>query len=193
MINATLKTLLLGLICLMTNGAMAQAAPDPQRFQSLVADSRAYRVGDALTVLIQESAVASSSVDAKANRNTDIDLKGQVLGHPQKGLNGSVSSSSDGGGQVVRSGRVTAQVTVTVKEILPNGELIIDGTQSVNLNGEQQIISVNGHVRLRDISDTNTVLSSRVADAHITYDGQGFMAERSHPSVISRFFNWIGL
>lgn len=166
---------------------------NPQSYRSLVADQKAFRVGDALTVLVQESASASSSVNAKASRSQDLGLRGQTLGQEARGLSGGVTSSNEGGGQVVRSGRVTAQITVTVKEVLPNGELLVDGQQAVDLNGEAQIISVNGRARPRDISDNNAVLSSRLADARIRYVGEGYLADKSHPSIWSRFVTWIGL
>lgn len=162
-------------------------------YQPLVADQKAFKVGDALTVLIQESASASSSVDAKANRNMDLGLRGQTLGQQARGITAGTTSSSDGGGQVVRSGRVTAQITVTVQEIEPNGEMRISGQQTVDLNGESQIIAVAGRVRPRDISDANSVLSSRLAEPHITYSGQGYMADKSQPSIWARFITWIGL
>lgn len=162
-------------------------------YQSLVSDQKAYKVGDALTVLIQESASASSSVDAKANRNIDLGLRGQTLGQQTRGITAGTTSSSDGGGQVVRSGRVTAQITVTVQEIAANGEMLVSGQQTVDLNGESQIIAVAGRVRPRDISDSNSVLSSRLAEPHITYSGQGYMADKSQPSIWARFITWIGL
>lgn len=162
-------------------------------YQPLVADQKAYKVGDALTVLIQESASASSSVDAKASRSQDLGLRGQTLGQQARGISAGTTSSSDGGGQVVRSGRVTAQITVTVTEIQPNGEMLINGQQTVDLNGEAQIIAVQGRVRPRDINDANAVLSSRLADPHITYSGQGYMADKSQPSIWARFITWIGL
>lgn len=166
---------------------------DPKTYQALVADQKAYKVGDALTVLIQESSAASSTVDAKASRNTDVGLSGQLTGHPQKGVTASVNSGGDGGGQTNRSGRVTAQITVSVVGLDENGELRIEGKQSVELNGEAQVISVTGRVRPRDISDANAVLSSRIADAHITYAGQGYLSDKSKPSVLSRLFDFIGL
>lgn len=162
-------------------------------YQALVADQKAVKVGDALTVLIQESSAASSSVDSKAARSTDLGLSGQVVGKPQHGLSGNINSGGDGGGQTVRSGRVTAQITTTVQGIDGNGELLIQGQQTVDLNGEAQVISVSGRVRPRDISDGNSVLSSRIADARITYTGEGYIAEKSKPSLLSRFFNLIGL
>lgn len=185
-----------GVFALFFLAAAVQAAGpmfDPDRYQSLVSDQRAFRVGDALTVLIQESATASSTVDSSANRNTDLDVRAQVLGRSQKGLNGSVGSSSDGGGQTVRAGRVTGQITVTVTAVDPNGELRVEGAQSVDLNGEQQIISVAGRVRPRDIADNNAVLSSRIADAQISYNGKGYISEKSKPGLLSRIFNLIGL
>lgn len=186
------------------SSAMAQVAPaapaaesgtmfNPQSYRALVADQKAFRVGDALTVLVQESSSASSSVDAKASRGQDIGLRGQTLGQEARGLSAGTTSSNEGGGQVARSGRVTAQITVTVKEVLPNGELLVDGQQTVDLNGEAQIISVNGRVRPRDISDNNAVLSSRLADARIRYAGEGYLADKSQPSIWSRFVTWIGL
>lgn len=183
--------------------AQAQAQPqqptdggtmfNPQSYRALVADQKAFRVGDALTVLVQESSSASSSVDAKASRGQDVGLRGQTLGQESRGLTAGATSSNEGGGQVARSGRVTAQITVTVKEVLPNGELLVDGQQTVDLNGEAQIISVNGRVRPRDISDNNAVLSSRLADARIRYVGEGYLADKSQPSIWSRFVTWIGL
>lgn len=164
-----------------------------QNYRALVSDHKAVKVGDALTVLIQESASASSSVDARASRSQDVGLRGQTLGQQARGLSGGTTSSSDGGGQVVRSGRVTAQITVTVTDVLANGEMLVEGRQTVDLNGESQIIAVNGRVRPRDISDANSVLSSRLADARITYSGEGYMADKSQPSIWSRIVTWIGL
>lgn len=180
--------------CMAVASVHAQDAMfDASTYQSLISDQRAFRVGDALTVLIQESAAASSTVDSSANRSTDLDIRGQLIGKPQRGLNGSVSSSSDGGGQTVRAGRVTGQITVTVREVLPNGEMLIQGQQTVDLNDEKQVISVSGRVRARDISENNSVLSSRIANAEISYNGQGYIAEKSQPSLLSRFFNFIRL
>ncbi|MFT3857832.1 MAG: flagellar basal body L-ring protein FlgH [Aquabacterium sp.] len=166
---------------------------DEKSYQALAADKKAFKVGDALTVLVQEAASASASVDAKSSRSQDIGLRGQTLGQDARGLSGGTTSSNDGGGQVARSGRVTAQITVTVTELQPNGEMLVSGQQTVDLNGEAQIIAVAGRVRPRDISDANSVLSSRLADARITYSGQGHMAEKSQPSIWARLVTWIGL
>lgn len=181
------------LLTMLAHAHAGESMFDEKTYQALVADQKAFKVGDALTVLIQESASASSSVDAKANRSMDLGLRGQTMGQQVRGLSAGTTSSSDGGGQVVRSGRVAAQITVTVSEIQANGEMLINGQQTVDLNGEAQIITVSGRVRPRDISDSNSVLSSRLADPHITYSGQGYMADKSQPSIWARFITWIGL
>jgi flagellar L-ring protein FlgH len=166
---------------------------DEKTYQALVADQKAFKVGDALTVLIQEVASASSTVDAKASRSTDFAVRGQTQGQAVRGLGAGTTTGSDGGGQVVRSGRVTAQITVTVIDIQSNGEMLVQGKQTVDLNGESQIIEVSGRVRARDINDANSVLSSRLADSRITYAGQGYIADKSQPGTLARIMNWIGL
>jgi flagellar L-ring protein precursor FlgH len=183
-------------VALVAQSGLARAGEsmfNEKTYQALVADQKAFKVGDALTVLIQESSTASSSVDAKSSRSQDLGLKGQTIGQPSRGLSAGTTSSTDGGGQVVRSGRVAAQITVTVAEIEPNGEMLINGQQTVDLNGESQVISVVGRVRPRDISDANSVLSSRLADSRITYSGQGYMADKSRPSFWARIITLIGL
>lgn len=166
---------------------------DQASYQPLVSDQKAYKVGDALTVLIQEAAAASTSVDSKAERDTSINLGGQVTGHRARGLEASIGSSNDGGGQTQRSGRVTAQITVNVVAVQPNGELVVGGQQVVELNGEQQVITVAGRVRPRDINEGNAVLSGRLADSRITYTGQGHLSEKSKPGLLTWVFDSLGL
>jgi flagellar L-ring protein precursor FlgH len=176
--------------------AQSPTAPtlfDPSTYQGLVSDQKARKVGDALTVLVQESATASSSVDSNAARNADIALRGQTIGQKQRGLDIGLGANNDGGGQTVRSGRVAAQITVTVQAVEPNGELVVAGQQTVDLNGEKQVISVAGRVRPKDVLDNNAVLSSRLADARISYNGEGYIAEKSRPGVLSRVLHFLGL
>lgn len=192
--STLIKACLAGVLALgATLSTAGESMYDPAKFQSLTADHKAYRVGDALTVLIQESASASSSVDTRAARSTDVGVRGQTLGQQPRGMSGGLTSGSEGGGEVVRSGRVTAQITVTVTEVTPSGELLVSGNQTVDVNGEAQIIAVSGRVRPKDISDANAVLSSRLADPQISYTGQGYIADKSQPSIWARIINWMGL
>lgn len=188
----SLSLLLFGMHCLVA-AQPGTALFDSSTYQGLVSDQKARKVGDALTVLVQESATASSSVDSNAARNADLALRGQTLGQKQRGVDIDVGASNDGGGQTVRSGRVTAQITVTVQAVEPNGELFVAGQQTVDLNGEKQVISVAGRVRPRDVLDNNAVLSSRLAEAQISYNGEGYIAEKTRPGVLSRVLHFLGI
>jgi flagellar L-ring protein FlgH len=186
-------TLLLAIVVPMGATHAQESMYNPQTYRALAADQKAMKVGDAVTILVQEVASASSTVDARASRSQDIGLRGQTTGQDARGIGGGTSSNSDGGGQVVRSGRVTAQISANVMSIQPNGEMLIEGRQTVEVNGESQVITVSGRVRPRDISDNNAVLSSRLADARISYSGEGYLANKSQPSIWSRLVTWMGL
>jgi flagellar L-ring protein precursor FlgH len=94
---------------------------------------------------------------------------------------------------VQRAGRVAAQLTVTVKSVAPNQELFVSGRQQILVNGEKQLIELSGRVRPIDISESNTVVSSRIADAHITYVGDGILAEKQKQGILSHILGWLGL
>jgi flagellar L-ring protein precursor FlgH len=82
---------------------------------------------------------------------------------------------------------------VTVEEVLPNGDLRISGEQELDIAGERSHIRLKGRVRRSDISASNAVLSSRIADARIEYNGKGFASRGAKPGIISRVFNFLGL
>ena len=99
----------------------------------------------------------------------------------------------DGQGTNARTNRIAAQLSATVSEVLANGDLVISGWQALNISGERTNIRVSGRVRPEDISSDNAVLSSRLADARIEYDGKGFASRTARPGIVSRLFNWLGL
>ena len=82
---------------------------------------------------------------------------------------------------------------MTVKEVLPNGDLQVAGDQLLLINDEQQRIDVEGRVRPQDISQSNVVVSSRLADARITYVGEGELAERQKPAWWRKALDFVGL
>lgn len=163
-----------------------------ESFRPLVSDLRALRVGDNLTVIVTEFA----SVTTNARTATDKD--GTVSG-AAKGVNdthsGSVNLNEDfnGGGSIERSGKLIAQLTVVVQAVEANGDLRVKGQQDIRVNDEVQTLSIEGRVRPQDISSTNTVLSTRLSDAKIRYTGDGLLAEKQHPGVLTRFLSWLGL
>ena len=89
--------------------------------------------------------------------------------------------------------KLLATLTVTVTEVLPNRELRVAGEQLLTVNEELQKVNLEGRVRPQDISDGNVVLSTRLADARITYVGEGDVSERARRSAWRRIFDWLGL
>lgn len=181
-------------------GAQAQSLYDASTFQPLTADRRAFKPGDSLTVLVIENASASASAGTTTSKNSGITagVKGSSSTAGGSGGNsygGALSLGEDFGGKgvVQRTGRVAAQITVTVQSVTPNRELVVAGRQKLLVNGETQLIELSGRVRGIDISETNTVVSTRIADANITYVGDGILAERQKQGIVSHILSWLGL
>jgi flagellar L-ring protein FlgH len=163
---------------LLANTAHAVSLYDEARYRPLAADNKAYRLGDTLTIQIIEASSATTSTDTGTRRkhgiNGEVSNSGARTG--QVGL--SASGEFEGGGRTQRANRLLATVTVTVQEILENGDLRVSGEQSLTVNDELQKVTLHGKVRPADVSDANVVLSTRLADARITYVGEGDLAER---------------
>lgn len=162
----------------------------------LTADSRAYRAGDTLTVLVLENSSATSSADTGARRNTELGLSGSVQTRSidrRAEANLGAENNFNGGARTARAGRLLAQITVTVVGVEPNGDLRIAGEQLLDVNDEQQRIRLDGRVRRQDIGENNSVLSNRIADARIYYSGEGVLAEGQRPGFLTRVLTWLGL
>ena len=180
------------LLCVASVVASAQSLFDEERFQALTADRRALRVGDALTVLVFENASATQSADTVTEKSGGVNVG---VGVNARNYGARVSTGDDftGKGRIQRSGKLAAQITVTVSEVLANGELRVGGQQQIVVNGEKQLLQLSGRVRPIDISDGNTIASTRLADAEITYVGDGILADKQRQGVLTRFLTWLGL
>lgn len=166
------------------------------RFRSLVADVKAHRAGDNLTVLVMETSSAAASADTSTQRSTEASVAGVIdLRGPRRtgSLSGQISNDFSGGARTQRAGRLLAQLTVSVIAVEPNGDLRVAGEQTLEVNNEQQLIRLEGKVRPQDIGENNSVLSSRIADARITYVGEGALAEGQRVSLVTRILTWLGL
>lgn len=166
---------------------------DPQTYRSMVAETKALGLGDVLTVVIQESATATSSADLHTQRGFAVSGSAGTSKHGPYSGAVSTSSQSDGAGSTDRSGSVIAQLSVRVVQVNPNGDLQVAGKQNLVINGEQQLITLSGVVRPRDIGTDNTVASSRIADAHIQVSGKGFVASQSKPGFLAKLLGFLGL
>jgi flagellar L-ring protein FlgH len=174
----------------------AQAAGESlykeESFRPLTADYRASRTGDVLTVLVFENASATASADTTTKKEGALGLTAQTYILNKK-LGVDVNEDFTGKGTVQRSGKLLAQLTVTVKALAPNGDLLVAGTQLIEVNNEKQQIVLEGRVRPGDISETNTVASSRLADAKISYVGDGILGEKQRPGILTRILSWLGI
>ncbi len=157
------------------------------------ADAKAHAVGDILTVVIAETATGSSTATTNQTK-TDSAAYGPGFGpflHLIKnlGLSGNLSSAANAG--TTRADNLSATIAVTVKTVLPNGNMVVEGSRTIGTNAEAQTITLSGVVRPADISPLNSVQSPQVADALIKYSGKGPVSEIQHDGLISRIFRYL--
>jgi flagellar L-ring protein precursor FlgH len=171
---------------------------------SLYTDSKAYRVGDILTVTLDESTQASKSADTSTSKTTEIDNNNpNVLGRdasiptPGSGSAGTfdyeVSNSSEfeGSGESNQSNSLSGSITVSVVEVLANGYLVIRGEKIISLNQGDEYIRISGIVRPEDISADNTVPSEKIANVQISYGGTGALADANRKGWLTEFLEKI--
>ena len=167
---------------------------------ALFSDRKAHAAGDTLTVVLVEQTSASKSAKTSTSKEDVLDIPGPTLfgrkvtaGGTQV-LNASLDAkrSFDGAGDSSQSNKLSGSVTVNVVEVLPNGDLRIEGEKQLTLNQGAEHIRIKGQVNPADIASDNTVLSSRVADARIEYAGTGALADANAQGWLTRFFNsWL--
>jgi len=158
----------------------------------LAEDLKARRQGDIVTVVISEQASASKQASTGTSRASTLTAgMPNMLGlekTPLKGwvdlanlLNASASTKFDGSGSTSRQETLQATISTKVVDVLPNGNLMIEGRRSVKVNNEEQIIVLTGTVRSRDVSSDNSISSALIADAKINYAGKGIISDRQKP------------
>jgi flagellar L-ring protein precursor FlgH len=170
--------------------AMATGLYDENRYRSFIADPKAVRVGDNLTVIVTE--IASVTTTARTTSDKEGNVSATLRGNSANNQ-GSIGIGEDfnGGGRIERSGKLVAQVTVVVQEIKPNGDLWVKGEQEIEVNDEKQKLVLEGRVRREDIRSDNTVPSNRLSEAKIAYTGEGLLAEKQKPGILTRFLSWL--
>jgi len=187
------KALSAGLLLLVAHFAAGESLYREDGFRSMVADVKAYRPGDSLTVLIVENASAQSSTDTSSTRDQALGYDLNFTPSPLTSRSAAVKTNNDfdSQGSTQRAGKFLAQITVTVLDVAANGELRVSGQQMLEINNEKQHIKLEGRVRPYDISG-NSVLSTRLADAKISYLGDGDLADRQRPGWWMRLLTWLG-
>jgi flagellar L-ring protein precursor FlgH len=168
----------------------------PATAVTLFDDVKARRVGDTLTVLLEERTQASKSAQTDAKKDSTVSTGAPTLlgrtptrnGDPFLTNEWTTGQEFGGDGASTQSNRLDGSITVTVAEVYPNGNLLVRGEKWLTLNQGEEFVQVTGIVRPTDIGADNTVPSFKVADAQIIYSGSGFVADSNRPGLLSRFF-----
>jgi flagellar L-ring protein precursor FlgH len=172
--------------------AVAANLYQDQAYKALTADRKAYQVGDILTVQVLENSSATATAGTTTDKSNDTGIQ-FASPNTQKNYSLAAQQNFDGTGKIARSGKLLAQLSVSIVGIDKNGDLRVKGDQVIEINGEKQAINLEGRVRPKDIDEGNTIVSSRIADAHITYIGDGVLAENQHKGLLSRLISILGL
>lgn len=164
-------------------------------------DRRAGRIGDIVVVQIVEQHKGSKKANTKADReaNLSAEVGGGLFGlntAMQKfaqyfNIDAGTSNDFEGAGSTSREDTLTGTIAANVIEVFPNGDLRIQGKREVTVNSEKQTMTIKGIVRRIDLDTENMVLSSKVADAEISYTGLGVVDDVQRPGWATRIFNWL--
>ena len=167
---------------------------DGSRDIALFEDRRPRNVGDILTIVISERLNASKTSGANASRNGNTGLTFETIPKALGGLfkeqdakiSGSNTMIAKGGANAVNNFNST--ITVTVTDVLGNGNLLVSGEKQMGINQGTEFIRFSGVVNPRTVTGNNTVLSTQVADARIEYTAKGYIDEAQHMGWMQRFF-----
>lgn len=164
--------------------------------RELFRDIKAYRVGDVLTVTLEESTDAEMSSATNTNKNDSNSLGagtilGEVLSTGQNRLAVQTANnrSFSGSGNSAQSNSITGELSVTVHKVLANGNLVVRGEKRTTINQGMEFLRLSGIVRPEDVTDSNEVSSIRIANAHLSYGGRGVVRDSNRAGWASRFFN----
>ena len=172
----------------------------PQSERGLTADRKASRAGDILTIIVQETATAQTSQQRKDSRSSALqDSVNRFLFSAAASRLGThngelpatdISGKSDfsGGGEVNNTQSLSARAAVLVADVLPNGNLVIEGVRLVTFSGESQYVVLHGLVRPDDINPDNTVVSTNVADARVEFFSEGSLTDAQKRGWLSKLY-----
>lgn len=187
--------ILLALLSILICNHALQADGGNAQYASMFTDMKARNVGDIVTVEIIEFSSAQSEARTKTEHEHEASFANQATGDldflPLFNIGTSVSNEYDGEGKTSRQGSLRAKITASVVEIDSAGNLVIEGSRMVNINGEKQMTTLRGTVRPQDVTANNVVYSYNISNAQITYSGKGMVQDAHKPGILTRIINWI--
>ncbi|MFI4889206.1 MAG: flagellar basal body L-ring protein FlgH [Steroidobacterales bacterium] len=176
-----------------TDGAIFQSGQQMELF----ADLKARRIGDVLTIVLNETTAASKTAVTKTTKTTSVADTGPTLfgktfmtkGVPIGTTSMNGADAFDGEGASTQSNSLAGSLTVTVVDVKPNGNLVVQGDKTLKLNQGDEFVHISGVIRPADIATNNTVTSDKLADASISYSGKGAVDSSNRMGWLARFFN----
>lgn len=197
--------LLLALVALFACRGLLRAGDpsyqDRNYRRSMFADKKAVGVGDLLSIVVQENSTATKDVSTKTAKKSTADVsidkflfspaasglltKGGVF----PGLKFNAANDFDGSGSINNSEKIVARVQVVVKDVLPNGNLVVEGHRQTAFSGETQDIVIRGIVRATDVTPANTVFSYQVANATIQIASKGTASNSAKNGWFNRIWD----
>ncbi len=162
---------------------------------SLFSDVKAHNVGDILNITIEENTSAQSTATTKTSNDDTVSAFGGTglfaRFFKDLALTATNNRTNNGTGQTSRSGSLTTTLSVTVKEVLPNNVLVIEGKRLIGVNRETQRVTFTGQVRPEDITSDNTVPSNLIAGVEVHYDGKGVVGQAQRRGILSTIFHFL--
>lgn len=165
---------------------------DGQRYTN----RKAMHLGDLITVIVDESSAGSNRSSLRTKKESKFDAsggpgQGPLSFIPLFSAKTDAKDELNGNGAVTLAGELSTRLTVQVIEIRPGGQLVVEGSRLVELNGEEDRITLHGVVRPEDIRADNTVASTYLAEARISYAGDGAVHHAAKRGIFQRILSWI--
>ncbi|MEM0955695.1 MAG: flagellar basal body L-ring protein FlgH [Pseudomonadota bacterium] len=167
-----------------------------ERSMSLFSDVRAMEIGDIVSVVLIEATSAAKNADTDLDKGSDVSITDPTIFGDMISINDRYNLQTDlnasgtfqGEASSNQSNSLTGSIAVQVSRVLPNGNLVIQGEKWIKINQGDEYIRLRGVIRPQDVSTTNTIPSTRIADARISYGGTGPLNESNTPGWLARFF-----
>ena len=161
----------------------------------LYSDHRAHRVGDIITVVLNESTTATKKAETSLSKEEETTFAAPtIFGEASRAgnLTGAITLDGErefsGEAESDQSNSLNGRITVTVQEVLPNGNMVVRGEKWIGINQGDEFIRVAGIIRPQDVSPRNQISSVQLADARIYYGGRGTLADSNAPGWLAKFF-----
>lgn len=178
---------------LVAGAAYGQVMQNPAN--SLFSDYKASKVGDAVTVVVMEQTSATKDASTNTSRQSTIGANGSATygtaSLPSGGVQLGTDNEFKGAGSTSETGSVQTTISARVVKVDQYGNLEIQGSRLISINGQDQTLKLSGIIRPSDIQPDNSILSSQIADAKIIFEGSGSINQSQGPGWLTKFFHWL--